>query len=542
VIIGGVAGGATAATRLRRLDERADIIMLEKDAYVSFANCGLPYYLGKEIALRDALLMQTPEGLKSRYNIDARPNSEAVAIDTVKGQVRVAQKAGGAYTLHYDALVLCPGATPVMLPVTEDARPRVFTLRNMQDTDQIHAAMEQKGVRDAVVIGGGFIGVELAENLVKRGLCVRLIEAAPQVLPPLDGDMARFALKELEHNGVAVTLNAPVEDIAIVEGRPAVRCQDGRRFTGDMIICALGVRPATGFLKGSGIALGPKGHIMVNARMQSNIPNIYAAGDAAQIDDFILRTPTAAALAGPANRQARVAADNIAGIPSAYGGAQGTAVARLFSKAFACTGLTERALETAGLAYHKIIAYPYAHAAYYPGARQMAVKLLFHESGKIYGAQAAGADGVDKTVDTIATAMRLGAHAAQLGELELCYAPPFSSVRGPANILGMIADNVITGVTRLADERTLKSAPPNSHTLLDVRTSYEYRAGHLEGAVNIPLDTLRARLDELDKSRAIIVYCQVGARAHLAQRILAQNGFDAKNLTGGYRWAAGGEE
>ncbi len=530
VIVGGVAGGATAAARLRRLDEFAEIVLLEKDGYISFANCGLPYYIGGEIAERNALLLQTPESFRERFCVDVRTFSRAERIDTEKKLVRVESVERGGYDESYDALVLCPGATPISVQAEPEAASRIFVLRNLDDTDRIFQTVTEEAVSRAVIVGGGFIGLELAENLSARGLAVRVVEAAPTVWPPFDADMADILQQELEQNGVKLHCGVGVSGVERHGEAVRVVLQNGDTLETDMVISAIGVRPATGFLKGSGIELGPKGHIVVNEHMRTNKPDVYAAGDAVQIKDFVLGGATAAPLAGPANRQARVVADNIAGIPHTYGGVQGTGVMKLFGLTAACVGANERALKRTGVEYLAAVTHPFSHATYYPGAKQMTAKLLFTKEGKILGCQMVGREGVEKRIDVIATAQRLGAHVTQLCDLELAYAPPYSSAKDPVNMLGYVAENMLEGI----EEMTRTTGESEETLLLDVRTEREYGQGHLPGAINIPLDTLRDRLDELNKDRPIVEYCQVGVRAHTAYRILKQHGFRVKNLSGGY--------
>lgn len=537
VIVGGVAGGATTAARLRRLMEFAEIILLEKDGYISFANCGLPYYIGGSIAERSELILQSPESFHARFQVDVRTFSRVSAVDTANKTVHVVSAAQGEYDETYDTLVLCPGASPIQVPTLEDAAHRVFTLRNVDDIDRIFQAVTEEDTARAVVVGGGFVGLEIAENLVERGIAVRLVEAAPHILPPFDEDMTLIAQHELECNCVKLVLGIGVNLVEKSKDGVHVVLSDGDIIETDIVISAVGVRPATAFLDGSGIALGPKGHILVDKHMRTNIPDVYAAGDAIQVTDFVTKQPTAVPLAGPANKQARIAADNIAGIPHTYGGTQGTAILKLFGLTAACTGANERTLRRENIPYLKAVLHPFSHATYYPGARQLTAKLLFSPQGEILGLQMVGGDGVDKRVDVVATAMRLGAHVTQLTELELAYAPPYSSAKDPVNMLGYVAQNMLEGVTDMVDYTVLATLDAKSSILLDVRTQEEYARGHLEGAVNIPVDSLRERMQELDKNKEIIEYCQVGVRAHTAHRILKQHGFKVKSIAGGYRTA-----
>lgn len=540
VIVGGVAGGATAAARLRRLDETAEIIMFEKDEYISFANCGLPYHIGGTIEDRGALIVQSPEAMRRRFRIDVRTHSRVAAVDTKNKSVSV-QGPDGEYEESYDALILSPGAEPVVPNIVNTAPGRVFTLRSIGDTDRINNHIVETGVTSATVIGGGFVGVEMAENLTERGVAVKLVEALDHILAPFDGEMANIAQREMRSHGVELLLGDGISAIEDAGDKAKVTLASGASFETDMIVMAIGVRPATGFLKDSGVDLGPKGHIVTDQHMRTNIPDVYAAGDAVQIKDFVTGQPTAVPLAGPANRQARVAADNISGIVHTYSGAQGTAVIKVFGLTAAATGANERTLKRLNMPYKAIYTHPFSHATYYPGAQQIAMKLLIQPDGRILGCQAVGADGVDKRIDVVATAMRFGAKATDLCELELAYAPPYSSAKDPVNMLGYVAENILEGLTDLTDFDVAEARDMERTTLLDVRTPREYAGGHVPGAVNIPVDELRNRLGELDPEKEVYEYCQVGVRAHTAQRILRQHGFRVRNISGGYKTFANRE-
>ena len=533
VIVGGVAGGASTAARLRRLDEFAEIILFEKDTYISFANCGLPYHIGGVIAERKELIVQSPEAMRARFRIDVRTHSRVTSVDTARNTVRVESAERGAYEESYDALVLCPGAEPIALG--PKGIERVFTLRNIDDTDRINHFVSARGVRTAAILGGGFIGVEMAENLRGRGVTVRLIEAMDHILAPFDIEMAAIVHKELKAHGVELTLSQKVTALEAVGDSVRITLDDGSSFETDMVVSAVGVRPATEFLKGSGVVLGPKGHIITDAYMRTNVTNVYAAGDAALITDYVTGLAAAIPLAGPANRQARTVADSIMGLDHPYHGAQGSAIVKVFGLTAAVTGANESALKRAGIPYHKVYTHPFSHATYYPGAVQIDCKLLFHPDGRILGCQMIGAEGVDKRLDVVATALRLKAKVTDLCDLELAYAPPYSSAKDPVNMLGYVAQNVLEGVASLTDFEEAEAYDPASAILLDVRTPREFERGHLPGAVNIPVDALRDRLGELDPSKEILEYCQVGVRAHTAQRILSQHGFKVKNVTGGYK-------
>lgn len=538
LIVGGVAGGASAAVRLRRLSEDMDIILFERDEYISFANCGLPYYIGNSIKERDNLLVQTPASMKSRFNLDVRIHSEVTAIDPATKTVRVHSKERGEYEESYDYLILSPGAKAMRPPIPGINSEKIVTLRNIADTDRIKNLVMQDGCQTAVVIGGGFIGIEMAENLREQGLSVSLVEAAPHILAPFDDDMAVMVEKELEDHGVTLYLADGVTAFAETADGVEVTLTSQTTLTADIIILAIGVVPDTSFLASSGLALGPKRHIIVNEHLATSLPDVYAVGDAIQVTDFVNKQPTAVPLAGPANKQGRIAADNIAGIPSRYTGTQGTAILKAFTLSAACTGNNERTLKRLGLAYKTIYVHPAAHATYYPGAQQLSLKLIFTDDGRILGAQAVGGSGVDKRIDVIATVIRLGGTVSDLTELELCYAPPFSSAKDPVNMAGYVAENVLQQHQDTITPAELDQYDPATSILLDVRTEGEFLRGHLPGAVNIPVDQLRGRLQELDKDKLIVEYCQVGLRGYIASRILTQNGFTVKNLTGGFKSAA----
>lgn len=535
LIVGGVAGGASAAARLRRLDENIEIVMFERDEYISFANCGLPYYIGESIKDREKLLVQTPEAMKARFNIDVRINSEVISIDTQNNKVKVNSKEKGEYEESYDYLILSPGAKALRPNIEGINSDKIFTLRNIPDTDRIKAFVDKNETKSAIVIGGGFVGVEMAENLKERGLEVTLVEAAPHILAPFDTDMVLIAEKELSEHGVELVLGDGVKSFKDSELEVEVTLNSGKKVSANLVILAIGVAPDTSLVKGTGIEVGPRGHIIVNDNMQTAIENIYAVGDAVEVVDFVTKQKTAIPLAGPANKQGRIAADNVAGIKSTFKGSQGTSVIKVFDITGACTGNNERNLKRLNIPYKVIYVHPNSHAAYYPGATQMSIKLIFNEEGKILGAQALGYDGVEKRIDVIATVIRLGGTVSDLTELELCYAPPFSSAKDPVNMAGFVAENVLAGKMHPMTFEELEGYNMDNSILVDVRTEMEFNNGHLEGAVNIPVDDLRERLKELDKSKEIIEYCQVGLRGYIADRILTQNGFKVKNLTGGYK-------
>ncbi|MHC6178875.1 CoA-disulfide reductase [Clostridium sp. JNZ X4-2] len=535
LVVGGVAGGASAAARLRRLDENAEIIIFERDEYISFANCGLPYYIGGTIKERQRLLVQTPESMNDRFNINVRINSEVLGIDTNKNIIKVRSKNSGIYEESYDYLILSPGAKAIKPKIEGINSTRIFTLRNIPDTDDIKSSVDKSEVNSAVVIGGGYVGVEMAENLKEKGLHVTLVEAAPHILTPFDSDMAVMAEKELEENGINLILNDGVKSFKDSEHNIEAILNSNIKITADLVVLAIGVSPDTNFIKDSAINLGSRGHILVDSRMKTNIENIYAVGDAVEVVDFINNQNTAIPLAGPANKQGRIAADNIAGLNSTYKGTQGTAIIKIFGLTAASTGNNERTLKRLNISYKVIYIHPSSHASYYPGALPLSLKLIFTDKGKILGAQAIGYDGVDKRIDVIAAAIRLGGSVSDLTELELCYAPPFSSAKDPVNMAGFVAENVISGKAHVITPKDFLNYNRENTILLDVRSEIEFSNGHIEGALNIPLDNLRKRLGELDKSKEIIAYCQVGLRGYIASKILSQHGYKVKNITGGYK-------
>lgn len=531
VIIGGVAGGASCATRLRRLDESAEIVILERGDHVSYANCGLPYYVGGKIEREESLTVASPGFLRARFGIDVRVRSEAVGIDTEKKVVRVRERDGREYDEPYDKLVLTPGASAKTFGMSGKG---VFVLRDVNDATGLYRHITETDRKSALVAGGGFIGVETAENLVRRGLEVTLAEFAPQVMPPLDPEMAQLVADELAKNGVTVLTGVGVSSVAAEDDGVKVAFTDGREGKFGAVVLALGVAPETSLAKAAGIELAKSGGIAVDGAMRTSVPDIYAAGDAVSVigaDGKDALVP----LAGPANRQGRSVADNIAGIPSSNGRkVLGASVVRAFGLTAASVGRNEKQLKRAGEKFLKVYAYPFSHATYYPGAAQMTLKLLFAPDGRVLGAQGVGADSVEKQMDVISTAMKFGGTVRDLAEVELCYAPPFNSAKSPVNMLGFIASNVLDGLMDVTCPEDVKE----EDFVLDVRTPQEYAAGHIAGSVNIPLDELRERLGELPKDTAITVTCAVGLRGYIAARILAGHGFKALDLTGGYRMYA----
>jgi NADPH-dependent 2,4-dienoyl-CoA reductase/sulfur reductase-like enzyme/peroxiredoxin family protein/TusA-related sulfurtransferase/rhodanese-related sulfurtransferase len=536
LIVGGVAGGATVAARLRRLDEDIEIVMFEKDEYISFANCGLPYHIGEVIKKRGNLLLQTPKAMKDRFELDVRIFSEVTKIDPANNQVTVSSKDRGVYEESYDYLVLSPGAAPMKPPIKGIDSKKVMSLRNIPDTDAIKAMTDSHLGGTAIVIGGGFIGIETAENMIERGLKVILVEAVPHILAPFDSELSMIAESEMESHGVQLHLGDGVSEFIEDGEKISVKLASGKIVTGDFVVSAIGVKPETAFLKDSGIEMGPRGHIIVDDHMRTNFPNVYAAGDAIEVVDFITGQKTAIPLAGPANRQGRIIADNIAGLDRVYKGTMGTSILKVFELTAAATGINERNAKRLGINHRAVFIHPNNHASYYPGATQMSIKLLFNDDRKVLGAQAMGYEGVDKLIDVIATTIKFGGTIDDLAELEQAYAPPFLSAKSPANMLGFVAQNTLDG---LVDNRTVDdfnaTFDRETMVLLDVREKIEVENGSLEGMMHIPLNSLRERMNEVPKDKLVWVYCQVGLRGYIASRILNQNGYETKNLSGGYK-------
>ncbi len=537
VIVGGVAGGASAAARLRRLDEQVEIVLFERGEYISFANCGLPYYIGGEITDKSDLTLQTPQSFHDRFSVDVRIRSEVIAIHKEERYVTVkSHLTGEEYRESYDKLILSPGAEPVKPLIEGAVNPRVFTLRNIPDTYRMKDYISENEPESAVVIGGGYIGIEMAENLVSAGLKVTVAEFSDHVIAPLDLDMASDVHRHLRQKGVTLILNDGVK--AIADGENGLEISLGKEtIFADMVVLSVGVRPESHLAREAGLAVNARGAIVTDNRMLTSDPHIYAVGDAVEITDFITGEKGYIPLAGPANKQGRIAADNIAGLGSTYEGTQGTGILKCFDLTIATTGITEARAKQAGLNYEKSYTYSSSHASYYPGALPMSVKILFEKNtGRLLGAQMVGYDGVDKRMDVIATAMRLGGTVKDLTKLELSYAPPFSSAKDPVNMAGYTAENILEGRVRVFHWHDVDALPRNgSVQLLDIRTPAEFKRGHLNGFFNIPLDDLRANLTTLDKEKPVYVTCQVGLRGYLACRILSQNGFDCANLSGGYR-------
>ncbi len=537
VIVGGVAGGASAAARARRLSEDAEIVLLERGPDVSFANCGLPYYIGGTITDRDKLLVVTPERMQARFNLDVRVRSSVESINRSAKSVRIRDLTSGReYDESFDKLILAPGAAPLRPAIPGIDLPGVFTLRNLQDMDRIKAAIDE-GVKEAVVVGAGFIGLELVENLAGLGISTTLVELQNQVLPPFDPEMTTPLAEALEANGVTLHLGDSAEAFEETPTGLLVRLKSGRSLPAHVVALGIGVRPENRLAVDAGLEVGPRGGIRVNAQLQTSDPDIYAVGDAIEVEDFVLQVPTQVPLAGPANRQGRIAADNIFGRPSRYRGTQGTAILGLFELTAAMTGASEKVLKRNNVTYRTIYVHPTDHAGYYPDAQQMTLKVLFdpESGGRLLGAQGVGRSGVDKRIDVLAVAIQAGMTVFDLEESELCYAPQFGSAKDPVNMVGFVAAGLLRDDHPQIDVPTFTTTSAKDEVLLlDVRTPAEFAAGHIPRAVNIPVDELRSRLSELPKEKPIVTYCKVGQRGYLATRVLLHNGLSAMNLSGGY--------
>ena len=537
IIIGGVAGGATAAARIRRLDENAEIIIFERSGYISYANCGLPYYIGGVIEDKEDLTLQTPEGFYRRFRIKAMVGHEVTDIDTKNKTVSVTDlKTGESFTESYDKLILSPGAKPI-LPDFYTENERTFTLRTVEDTLKIRAFIEKNQPKTAVVIGGGFIGLEMVENLTELGIKTTIVQRGNHLLPTVDCDMASFIHARIRSRGVQLLLNSSTEKMSLIGDKVLLDLDDGAQISADMVVLAVGVAPENTLPKKAGLELGLKGAIKVNGKMETSVPDIYAVGDAVQVKHIITEQDAVISLAGPANKQGRIVADNICGLSSEYKGAQGSSVIKLFDMTVAMTGINEQQAKASGYEYEKVILTQNSHAGYYPNATAMTLKLIFEkESFKILGSQIVGYDGVDKRIDVIATAICAGLKADELKELDLAYAPPYSSAKDPVNMAGFVAENIKNGVVKQFYYEDISSLREREDViLLDTRTPFEYMRGRVDSFINIPLDDLRGRMGELDKSKKIYVMCQSGLRSYLATRILMQNGFEAYNFAGGFR-------
>lgn len=536
IIIGGVAGGASAAARLRRLNEKCDITIFERTNYVSYATCGLPYYIGDIITDEKQLTVQTPTSLFNRFNINVKTSHEVIDIDATKKIVIVKDLINGkVFNESYDKLILSPGAKPI-IPSFYKKSERVFTLRTIEDTKKVKSYINSNNVSNAVVIGGGYVGIEMAENLTNLGISVDLVEANNQVLSMFDKDIVSFVHSTIRNNGVKLHLNSNVESLNEINDQILVKLKNENLIT-DIVIVAVGVTPDTILAEKIGLKQGVKGSIIVNEHMQTSIEDIYAVGDAVTVKNYVSEEDALVPLAGPANKQGRIAADNICGIASSYQGSLGTSILKVFDLNAASTGLNEKTLINKKMNYEKVILSPLSHAGYYPNAKILTLKVLYEkESLRLLGAQVIGYDGVDKRIDVIATAIKSNLKAVDLKDLELAYAPPFSQAKDPVNLAGFIIDNIENNLVKqfyYEDIEKLRQDP--NAILLDTRTNLEYSRGHAEGFIHIPLDDLRKRINELDVKKRIYVMCQSGLRSYLATRILVQNGFNSYNFVGGYR-------
>ncbi len=537
VIIGGVAGGATAAARARRLNEHADIILFERGEHTSFANCGLPYYIGNVIKKRNYLLVTTPEEFKKRYNIDIRTCSNVIAIDRKNKQVEVNNtKTGEVYRQDYNKIILSPGAEPIKPPIDGIESDRIFTLRNIPDTDRIKAFVDANMTESAVIVGGGFIGIEMAENLAHRGVKITILEMLDQVMAPMDFEMASIIHAHLKEKGVRLELENGVKGFKQNGNSLTVMTANGNTIECDMAILSIGVKPENKLAKDAGLTIGKRGGIKVDAYMKTSDPDILAAGDAVEVKDFVTGQPAMIPLAGPANKQGRITADNAMGRKSDFRGTLGTSIVKIFDLTAACTGLNEKILKQKNIPYQKSYTNSPSHATYYPGANSMSVKLLFApENGRILGAQIIGVDGVDKRIDVIATAIYGSMTVYDLEALELAYAPPFSSAKDPVNMAGFVAANMLKGDVKTVFWNELDELDRDEFVLIDLRTKKEIEElGDIEGSIHIPIDNLREKMEELDRKKTYILYCAVGMRGYVGYRILSQNGFKAENLSGGY--------
>ena len=537
IIIGGVAGGASAAARIRRLDETAQIIVLERSNYVSYANCGLPYFIGGVIREQAELTLQTPQSFWERFHIDVRVRNEAVDIDVKSKTVAIRRlDTGEIYHEQYDKLLLSPGAKPVVphLPgVTSD---RIFSLRTVEDTLRIRKFIEEYKPATAVLVGGGFIGLEMAENLTAMGISVTVIQRSNQLFAPMDADMASFIHAQMRSHGVKLELEKTVTGFSSKGGKPVTMIKDSEPISSDMVLLGVGVEPDTVLAEKAGLALGIRGAVAVNEYMETSVPDIYAVGDAVEVSHFVTGNKSLISLAGPANKQGRIAADNICGGNSIFKGTQGSSVIKIFEMTGAVTGINEKTAEAAGIVYDKVVLSPVSHAAYYPEGQTMYMKVLYEkETLRLLGAQIAGYEGVDKRIDVIAAAIRMGMTADKLAELELAYAPPYSSAKDPVNMAGFMIENLETEKVaqfHWNDVETLKC--DGSMTLIDVRTAEEFDSGHIKGFFNIPVDELREHIEEFDIKKPVYVVCQSGLRSYIACCILSQHGFECYNLSGGY--------
>ena len=541
VIIGGVAGGASCAARIRRLDENAEITIYERSGYISYANCGLPYYIGGTISDHSEMTLQTPQGFWKRFRIKANIHHEVMSINKDSKNIVVKNlETGEEFNDYYDKLLIAPGASPIKPQIDGlDTCSRVFTLRTLEDAEKIEGFITQETPKDAVIIGGGFIAIELAENLRDKGINVTIVEMTNQLMAPFDSDMASFIHAEMRKNGVNLLFNNSAKAVSEEKGKILVTLSSGNTLSTDMIALAAGVMPDNKLAREAGLQLGIKGAIVVDEYMQTSVPDIYAAGDAVQIKNYITENDAVILLAGPANKEGHIAADNICGRKTAYKGAMGSSVVKIFNMTAASTGLNEKNAKAAGIDYDKVVVAPSSHAGYYPGGTALTFKLLFEKkTNRVIGAQIVGAEGVDKRIDVIATAIYNRMEASDLENIDLAYAPPYSSAKDPVNMAGYVANNAITGLVKQFHIEQLPEiyAMGDRVTLLDVRTPGEYSRGHADGFLNIPVDELRERITEVSKDKPVYVMCQSALRSYIACRILSQNGYDCYNFSGGYRF------
>lgn len=538
VIVGGVAGGATAAARIRRLDESAQILVFERSGYVSYANCGLPYYIGGVITASEELTLQTPESFWERFRVEMKVRHEVTAIHPEQKTVTVRNlETGAVFEESYDKLLLSPGARPTQPDLPGIGLDRLFTLRTVEDTFRIHDFVRQQKPRSVVLAGGGFIGLELAENFREQGIEVTIVQRPRQLMSPFDPEMAAFLHAKMRKKGIRLMLGSSVEGFQEKSGTIQVLLKGEEPVSADMAVLAIGVTPDTPLAQKAGLELGIKGSILVNDRMETSVPDIYAVGDAVQVKHFVTGEDALISLAGPANKQGRIAADNICGGDSRFSGSLGSSVIKLFDMTAACTGINERAARKTGIDCDKVYLSPSSHAGYYPGARVMTMKVLFEkETFRLLGAQIVGYEGVDKRIDVLAAAIHAGMSAADLKELDLAYAPPYSSAKDPVNMAGFMIENISKGYLKQFFWDELDTLPMDgSAVLLDTRTKEEFGSGHIDGFLNIPVDELRERLGELETGKPVYVICQSGLRSYIACRILMQHGFDCRNFSGGYR-------
>ena len=539
VIVGGVAGGATAAARLRRLDEQAEIVVFERSGFISYANCGLPYYIGDVITDPQDLTLQTPESFFSRFRVNMKVRHEVTALHPEKHTVSVKNlKTGEGFEESYDKLILSPGAKPTQPPVLGTDLKKLFTLRTVEDTLSIKRYINRNHPKSAILAGGGFIGLEVAENLRELGMDVTIVQRPKQLMKPFDSDMASFIHNEMRKHGVKLALGHTVEGFEETEDGVQVLLKNEASLQADMVILAIGVTPDTRLAKEAGLELGIKGSILVNDKMETSAPDIYAVGDAVQVKHFVTGQDTLIFLAGPANKQGRITANNICGVDSHYPGSQGSSIVKVFDITAAATGINETIAKSSGLDVDKVILSPMSHAGYYPGGKVMTMKVVFEkETYRLLGAQIVGYEGVDKRIDVLATAIHAGMKATELAELDLAYAPPYSSAKDPVNLAGFMIENIENGILKQFHMEEIDQLPKDgSVTLLDTRTPGEYARGHVDGFQNIPVDVLREHLDEIEKGKPVYVICQSGLRSYISTRILTGNGYDVYNFSGGFRF------